>query len=61
MVIISPFSGPDHPDKYLHEIGRRSQILWSFILKFLVERTATFLAEEKWVKLIIKVLITNLD
>ena len=50
-LIIFPLSGSDHPDKYLYEIGRRSKILWLFILKFLAKWTVTFFVEEKTVKL----------
>ena len=60
ILIIFPLSGSGHPDKYLYEIGHRSQILWSFILKFLAKRTVMFFVEEK-VKLSIKYLVTNLD
>ena len=41
-------------------IGRRSQILWLLILKFLVKWRVTFFAEEKRVTLSIKNLVTNI-
>ena len=46
-IIISPLSESSHPDKYIYEIGRRSQILWSFNLKFLAKWTVTFFVQEK--------------
>ena len=49
--IIFPLSSFGHPDKYLYDIGCRSQILRSFILKFV---------DDKIVKLNIKNLVTNL-